>query len=311
MVNFTFSNPTFLWLLILAPVFIFVYIIALSSNKRKGMVFSNFKAIERFYGVQFFSKNFLYLYFNLFVLMVIVFGLAGLSVSFKTNTSPNSFVVAIDSSSSMFTTDINPNRFIAAKDAAKEFIHNLSIGTEVGIVGFSGVATVYKDSTNDKMLMEMGINNIVPGDVEGTNIYDALLATDRIFDFSGTTKKRTLILISDGQLNVGDAALIIDYAKRNDIVIYTIGVGTESGGESVFNMISKTDIDFLKSLSFNTGGRFFRVDAGENFSDFLNEFSGTGIYDITIDLSSYLIMFSILLFLINWILYNFRFKIFP
>ena len=156
----------------------------------------------------------------------------------------------------------------------------------------------------------MSLDSIENWDVEGTNIYDALLSADKILDISADGKKRAVILISDGQLNVGDAPLLIDYAQRNNLVLYTIGVGTESGGESVFNMISKADINFLKSLAFGTNGKFFRIDDND-FSEILSEFDSNGIYNVTVDLSMYLIIMAIFLFFINWILYNFRFRIFP
>ncbi len=310
MVVFSFVYPQFLWFLVLIPFFILVYLFSLSINKKKGMVFGNFKALERFYGIEFFSKNFFYLYFNLFLLIILVLGLSGMMVEFETDTSLSSFVIAIDSSSSMLTNDISPNRFEFSKDIAGKFIASLPIGVNVGIIGFSGASIVYQDMTTNKMFSKMGIDNIEIGEIEGTNIYDALLSADKMFDFLSDGKKRTVILFSDGQLNVGDAPLIIDFANRNNIIIYTIGVGTESGGDSVFNMISKADIDFLKSLSFNTEGQFYKVN-NEEFLELLNKFGVNGKYNIKIDLSMYLIILVVLLFFINWVLYNFRFRIYP
>jgi len=310
MVVFSFLYPQFLWFFVLIPFFILVYLFSLSINKKRGMVFGNFKALERFYGVEFFSKNFFYLYFNLFLLIILVLGLSGMMVEFETDTSLSSFVIAIDSSSSMLTKDASPTRFEFAKSIAGKFIANLPIGVDVGVIGFSGAGVVYQDMTTNKMLSKMGVDNIEIGRVEGTNIYDALLSADKMFDFLSDGKRRTVLLFSDGQLNVGDAPLIIDFANRNNIIIYTIAIGTEAGGDSVFNMISKADIDFLKSLSFNTGGQFYKAN-NEDFSELLNMFGINGRYNVKIDCSMYLIILAIFLFFINWVLYNFRFRIYP
>ena len=57
-----FLYPKFLMLLLLVPFFIFVYFFSIAYNKKKAVLFANFEAMERFYDVEFFSKNFLALY---------------------------------------------------------------------------------------------------------------------------------------------------------------------------------------------------------------------------------------------------------
>ena len=143
MITFSFLYPQFLWFLALIPFFVLVYLISLTINKKKGIAFGNFKALERFYGIEFFSKNFLYLAFNLVLLVILIMGLAGLGMKYDTNTSDFSFVIAIDTSSSMLTNDITPTRFQAAVNIASKLISNLPAGTNIGIVGFSGASIIY------------------------------------------------------------------------------------------------------------------------------------------------------------------------
>jgi len=118
-------------------------------------------------------------------------------------------------------------------------------------------------------------------------------------------------LISDGQLNVADAPQIIRYVNRNNLIVNTIAVGTEEGGLTEFNTISKIDEDFLKSLSFNSGGQFFRVkdigDLDESFKTLIGETHK----QVTIDITFYLLLLAIGFFSILWVLYNLRFKIIP
>jgi len=135
-----------------------------------------------------------------------------------------------------------------------------------------------------------------------------LIASNKLFDLR---QMKSVILISDGQLNVGDAPQIIRYINRNNLIVNTIAVGTEEGGVTEFDTVSKVDEDFLKSLAFNSGGKFFRVkDVGDLDSTFNSLVRETN-KEVTIDLSFYLLLLAILLFTILWILYNLRFKVVP
>lgn len=307
----SFLYPNFLWFLFFVPFFIFVYFFGLSYNKKKAIVFSNFNAIKRFYGIEFFNKNYLYLYLNLIVLIFLILVLAGTQIHFGATTSSYSYVLLIDNSHSMSADDIKPNRFIAAKDAAKIFVSSLPLGVNVGVVGFSGSAVVYQEMISDKMRTRMAIDNIDYGEIAGTNIYSAIVSANRLFERADDEKLKAIILISDGQVNVGEAPLIISLAERSDIVIHTIAVGTVEGGVTDTGFVSRADIDFMKALAFNTGGQFFSVEETDDFSKSFSQLVERIDDIIKIDLSLYLLIIAILLFVINWILYNFRFRVFP
>jgi len=303
-----FLYPRFLLLLLLVPFFVFVYFFSIAYNKKKAVLFANFEAMERFYDVEFFSKNFLALYVNLAVLLLLVFSLAGTSVAFNIDTSSFSYVIAIDTSNSMSTVDVVPDRINAAKSAAKDFVDLLPLGVEVGVVAFSGDALVMQELDTSKLKTKMAIDNIDFGVIQGTNIYNALISANKLFE---GRQIKAVILISDGQLNVGDAPQITRYVNRNNLVVHTIAIGTEEGGLTDYNTISKVDEDFLKALSFNSGGEFFRAmdikDLGDSFSILIRETNR----EVTIDLTFYLLIVAIIIFSILWILYNLRFKIVP
>lgn len=304
----SFLYPKFLGLLLLVPFFVFVYLFSLLYNKKKSMVFANFAAMERFHGMEFFSKNFAAMYFNLIILVLLIFALAGTAISFNVDTSAFSYVVAVDVSSSMSTNDVYPNRLDAAVSEAKNFIDLLPVGVEVGIISFSGDATVLQTLDTSKFKLKSALDAIDYGYIQGTNIYNALITANKLFDLR---QMKSVILISDGQLNVGDAPQIIRYINRNNLIVNTIAIGTEEGGLTEYNTISKVDEDFLKSLAFNSGGQFFRVkdlkEIGDSFDSLIRETNK----EVTIDISFYLLLIAILMFSILWVLYNLRFKIVP
>jgi Ca-activated chloride channel family protein len=303
-----FLYPKFLVLLLLVPFFVFVYFFSIIYNRKKAVLFANFEAMERFHDIEFFSKNFAALYVNLIVLVLLIFALAGTAIAFDVDTSAFAYVIAIDSSTSMSTNDVFPNRLDAAIAEAKKFIDLLPIGVEVGIVAFSGDAEVLQTMDTSKLKLKMALDSVDYGDVQGTNIYNALIASNKLFELR---QMKSVVLISDGQLNVGNAPQIIRYINRNNVIVNTVAVGSEEGGLTEFNTISKVDEDFLKSLAFNSGGKFFRAkdvgDLDETFSSLIKETNK----EVVLDLSFYLLLLAILLFTILWILYNLRFKVVP
>jgi len=304
----SFLYPKFLALLLLVPFFVFVYFFSIIYNKKKAVLFANFEAMERFYDIEFFSKNFAALYVNLIVLILLIFALAGTAVVFNVDTSAFSYVIAIDTSSSMAADDVFPNRLDAAVEEAKDFIDLLPVGVEVGIVSFSGDAEVLQTLDTSKLKLKMALDAVDYGVIQGTNIYNALIASNKLFDLR---QMKSVILISDGQLNVGDAPQIIRYINRNNLIVNTIAVGTEEGGVTEFDTVSKVDEDFLKSLAFNSGGKFFRVkDVGDLDSSFNSLVRETN-KEVVIDMIFYLLLVAIFMFTILWILYNLRFKVVP
>jgi Ca-activated chloride channel family protein len=303
-----FLYPRFLIFLLLVPLFVFVYFFSLIYEKKRAVVFSNFGAMERFYDIEFFSKNFLALYLNLTILILLILALAGTGVSFVADTSIFSYVIAVDASSSMSSDDIYPNRLEAAKEGAKKFVNLLPVGVEVGVLEFSGDASVLHVLDSNKFKVNLAIDAVEYGDVQGTNIYNALIAADKIFE---ERQLKAVILISDGQLNVGEVSRTIKYINRNKMTVNTVAVGSEEGGVTGFNTISKVDEDILKSLAFNSGGEFFRVKDVQDFDLLFDSLMNTMEKEVTVDLSFYFLIGGILILTLLWVMHSFRFKVVP
>jgi len=277
-------------------------------NKKKALNFPNFEAMERISGTEFLSRNFLALYLNIIILCLMIFATAGTIISFKADSDAFSHVLLIDNSESMAVNDFAPNRLEIAKSSAKKFIDSLPVGVEIGVVSFSGDAVVIQELDDSKIMSKMAVDSIDLGGVGGTNMYNAIFAANQLFN---NNKLKSVVLISDGQLNVGETIDIINYANKNNITINTIAIGSKEGGMTEFNTLSKVDEDILKALSFNTNGQFFRIqednEFDKSFKDIISEAKG----EISINLSLYFILAAIILFSFNWILNNFKFKILP
>ena len=191
----------------------------------------------------------------------------------------NSIYILMDTSRSMLTKDIYPNRIERAKTIAKNIILNLK-GDKVGIIPFSDSAYIQMPLTDDYKIAENFINvidtNLLSGG--GTNIFEGLSIANKSFEETETENKIVLV-ISDGG-DTDDKTL--DFIKKNDLKVYSVGVGTEKGSVIPNNkksgfikdekgniVVSSLNSKFLKEMSEISTGKYFEVN---NLSDNTKEF---------------------------------------
>ena len=121
---------------------------------------------------------------------------------------------------------------------------------------------------------------------DGTAIGDAIaLAAARLFEaekqLSETSEKligekvadsfkiksKVIILLTDGVNNSGDTtpAEAVELAKKWGIKIYAVGIGSNVRSSSVFDMMTRANIDeaLLNSIAQKTGGFYARADSPE------------------------------------------------
>lgn len=197
----------------------------------------------------------------------------------------NSIYILMDTSRSMLTKDIYPNRIERAKTVAKNIILNLK-GDKVGIIPFSDSAYIQMPLTDDYKIAENFINVIDTNLLSsgGTNIFEGLSIANKSFEETETENKIVLV-ISDGG-DTDDKTL--DFIKKNNLKVYSVGVGTEKGSVIPDNkksgfikdkkgniVVSSLNSKFLKEMSEISNGKYFEVN---NLSDNTKEF----IYDMEV-----------------------------
>lgn len=146
-------------------------------------------------------------------------------------------MIVFDISLSMLAEDMIPNRLEVAKGVIKNFITSRN-QDQIGLIIFAGKPFVSVPFSTDYS----GIKNIISGlspylirqdlpGLSGTNIWDAL--TLAIMTHSGRiSPEKSIILLTDGRANIGiKPQIAAQEAKENNIKIYTIGIGSLSGGE--------------------------------------------------------------------------------
>ena len=256
------------------PVLSLILLIMGYEKKKKGLKFLNISNNKKI--------NFLKIFFITTGTVLICISLLSpqkLIEEKEVERKGNSIYILMDTSRSMLTKDIYPNRIERAKTIAKNIILNLK-GDKVGIIPFSDSAYIQMPLTDDYKIAENFINvidtNLLSGG--GTNIFEGLSIANKSFEETETENKIVLV-ISDG----GDSDdKTLDFIKKNNIKVYSVGVGTEKGSVIPDNqksgfikdekgniVVSSLNSKFLKEMSEISNGKYFEVN---NLSDNTKEF---------------------------------------
>ena len=168
-------------------------------------------------------------------------------------------MLAIDSSGSMRAGDVPPSRIEAAQAAARSFVLGQTGQVKLGLVSVAGAAALVQAPTDQRDLVLQAIDSLSlqPGSAIGSGIVIALEAMlpgsgldvrglidgDNRADpgtapkpppppkmAPGSNTSVAIVLISDGQSNVGpDALKMAQVAADWGVRVYTVGVGTAQG----------------------------------------------------------------------------------
>jgi Ca-activated chloride channel family protein len=147
-------------------------------------------------------------------------------------------MLAVDVSNSMLAEDVRPSRIELARRELSRFIDMLS-GDKVGIVAFAGSAILLSPMTNDKGALKMFLESLSPDAVstQGTDFKKALsesytaLQRGGLDSDEGKQITKVIVVASDGEDNEKGA---LDYAQKisgDGVRIFTLGFGTEAGGQ--------------------------------------------------------------------------------
>ena len=172
-------------------------------------------------------------------------------------------VIALDVSKSMMATDIFPNRIELAKKKLKEIL-KLSKNTTIGVLLFAKDSFILSPVTEDFISLNYIVNNL-DTNLEfsnGSNIFAVLEATSHMLS---DYKVKNLIILSDGG-NDNNYQDEIEFALKNDIAIYSVGIATAQGApiptKDGYLTNSKGDIvtvklnKSIKNLSLKTKGGY-------------------------------------------------------
>ena len=259
-----FSSPWVLLLLIFIPILYYLYRKVIQKKKREAIKFSNIGFIRSALGDKKKSRrDELMFSLSLLVLTFMIIGFANPHIPLKQTKEGVNVVLVLDVSGSMQADDYKPTRLEAAKRSAEILLRSLKEKDCAGIVIFESGATTaaylspYKERVIEKL------RDIQPK--EGKTAIGDGLALGIDMATSIPNKKKVVILLSDGVNNAGviTPKEAIEFAKANNIQVYTIGMGSEEKvvlGYDWFGNPQYAELDeaTLQAIAKETGGKYFK-----------------------------------------------------
>jgi Ca-activated chloride channel family protein len=189
-------------------------------------------------------------------------------------------MICVDLSKSMDAFDIQPTRLEKIKYEMKKIVAAFN-SDRVGVIIFSSEAFMQCPLTYDQNALNLFIEtmntSLVPS--SGTDFGPPLkMALKKINDENGAPgqqKSKVIILISDGEDFGEETDEVAREVEDNDIKLFTLGVGTEKGGQiqtgrgyktdnSGNVVISKLNAVSLKALASKTNGQYFEINDSRN-----------------------------------------------
>jgi Ca-activated chloride channel homolog len=190
-------------------------------------------------------------------------------------------MMCVDLSKSMDAFDIQPTRLQKIKFEMKKIVAAFN-SDRIGIIIFSSEAFMQCPLTYDQNALNLFIETMNSGLVpsSGTDFGPPLrMAMTKLEDDTGgpndQAKSKIIILISDGEDFGDETDEVAQEIESKDIKLFTLGVGTEKGGNIYAGnglktnrqgLIVQTKLNSkqLKSLASKTDGQYFEINETKN-----------------------------------------------
>lgn len=274
---FRFANPDFLYLLLMLPVIVLLYIINDIRKKRALKKLGNIELVGTLVPEMSKSRPLIKFIIQSVAFIAAVIMLSRPQFGSKLEDVKKQgveVIIALDVSNSMLAEDIQPDRLTRAKQAISRLVDDLS-NDKIGLIVFAGDAYTQIPVTTDYISAKMFLSTINPDMVpkQGTAIGAAINLGMRSFS-PGEEKSKALVIITDGENHEDDPVSMAEEAAKAGIVIHTIGIGSVEGvpvrvivnGRRDFlkdvegnTVISKLDEDILKKVAVSANGTYVRA----------------------------------------------------
>jgi Ca-activated chloride channel family protein len=201
----------------------------------------------------------------LLALLVLSLGMARPSVDRKEPLERATVMLAIDVSLSMQATDVEPTRIDAAKAAAKDFVKQLPVSFNIGLVSFAKSANVLVSPTKERNAILQGIDGLTLQEATATGeaVFTSLDAIRSVpADGADGAPPARIVLLSDGYRTAGRS--IEDAATASaaaNVPVSTIAFGTDDGVVRIGNTTQRVPVDrpSLQKLAEVTKGYFYEA----------------------------------------------------
>ena len=233
-------------------------------------------------------------------------------------------MICVDLSKSMDAFDIQPTRLEKVKFEMKKVVDAFS-SDRIGIIIFSSESFMQCPLTYDQNALNLFIETmnsaLVPS--SGTDFGPPLkMALTKLENDDGEpsarAKSKIIILISDGEDFGEETDEVAREIEQRNIKLFTLGVGTEKGGNIYAGnslktnrqgliVVTKLKPDKLISLANKTGGQYFEINESRNdvsrlintISKIEGELRDARFVDVTANKYFYFLAAALLLFILD------------
>jgi Ca-activated chloride channel family protein len=259
-----------LWLLLLIPVALLAvaYILmALRSRTAYAVRFTNLDLLDKVAPRRPGWRRHVPAAALLLMFALLVVGFARPTAEVQVPRERATIMVAFDVSASMDATDVAPNRFEVAKQAARQFVQGLPERFNLGLVSFSGSASVAVPPTLDRQAVLDALDRLSTdsGTAIGEAVFTSLEAIASL-DTEEQAPPAHIVLLSDGSNTTGrmvsEAAA---EAVSRGVPVTTIAYGTPEGVINLSGSEVPVPVDgpALRDLAQTAGGGFYEAASGD------------------------------------------------
>ena len=275
-----FASPEYLYLLILLPILLAVYIYSNYRRNRNLRLYGDVQLLKSLMPDVSVYRPSIKFWLSFAALALIVVALARPQFGSKKETITRQgieAVIALDISNSMMAEDIAPNRLEKAKKIISRLIDKFE-NDKVGLIVFAGDAFVQLPITNDFISAKMFLETISPALIsrQGTDIGGAIsLAMKSFTNTEGVGK--AIILITDGENHEGGAEEAAKLAADKGMNVYVLGIGSLEGapipsdGSNDYRrdkegnvVVTKLNEQMAQTVAQAGNGAYIRVDNTNN-----------------------------------------------
>jgi len=276
---------------------------ALFQKKKGSFFYSSFDLLpQQSYSLR---LQFLFLPFVLKIvsLFFLIIALARPQIvdSFSRNSQEGlDIMLVMDISLSMLVEDMSGKlpitRLVASQTVVREFIKKRNFD-RMGLIAFSGESFTKVPLTYDYELLKSSLSQLdVDASIEPGTAIGVALANSVARLKSSPSNSRVIIFLTDGENNTGfiDPETALDLVKKNDIKVYTVGLGQRSGDfliryktqEGVYRkarISSHINTELLQKISKETNGEFFMANDFQSLQKVFDQIDKLETYEIKTD----------------------------
>lgn len=297
----TFIWPTLLWLLLIVPVIVALYILMLRRKSKAAVRYASLSMVRQAMGAGAGFRRHVPPILFLMALTIMIAAIARPAAVVTLPSQRSTVILAMDVSGSMRAEDVQPSRFVAAQTAAKAFIADQPKDTRIGIVAFAATALLVQAPTHNREELNAAIDRFQTqrGTAIGSGVLVSLQTIFPTESFEpsrapdgrpmerrrgmslddapkvdaekkpgaapGSYQSAVIILLTDGQATTGpDPLETARIAADKGVRVYTVGVGSKEGtllGYEGRSMRVQLDEETLQTMADLTRGQYFRAES--------------------------------------------------